>query len=257
MGAVRTLTRPIFPFISHTTTFIQEDGRLAVTQQEREMVAKDLGELGTGFWALWSFPHSRPAYLDFLLEVIQDICDFTVVVENHAAGRWMPRTSPEIIDQRNFVQHRLMSLPSEQEMVANGTVTAGNIDPQYECCRLVCIIYSFIVVFPVPPVVGPFETLTERLKTILQATEWRFFDRLRLRLHMWILIMGAIASIGLPDRPWFLLRTMEVLKELDMHRWKDLKALLKRFLWHPRTSDFDGLDVWTAIQEVDTPGLAR
>ncbi len=60
--------------------------------------------------------------------------------------------------------------------------------------------------------------------------------------------MGAIASIGLPDRPWYLLRVMEVLDEFDMANWKDLKDLLKTFLWHPRTSDLDGLDIWKAVQ---------
>src|ERR1700743_927657 len=121
MGAVRNLTRPIFPFISHTTTFVQEDGRLAVPSHEREAVANDLGKLGTGFWKVWNLnAATTPVYLDPLLEVIQDIGDFTVVVENHASGRWVPRTSPEIIDQRNFVQHRLLSLSTEQEFVDQG-----------------------------------------------------------------------------------------------------------------------------------------
>jgi hypothetical protein len=254
MGAVRNLTRPIFPFISHTTTFVREDGRLAVTQHEHDAVAIDLGQLGTGFWQVWSLnAASTAAYLDLLLEVIQDMADFTVVVENHASGRWMPRTSPEIIDQRNFVQHKLMSLQTEEELIVSGGLAVEDIDVQYESCRLACIIYSFIVVFPVPPVVGPFEILVERLKRTLQATAWTALDGPRLRLHLWILVMGTIASIGLPDRPWFLLRVMEVLEAFDMANWKDLKALLKTFFWHPRTSDFDGLEIWKAIQYADTP----
>ncbi|ETI28582.1 hypothetical protein G647_01032 [Cladophialophora carrionii CBS 160.54] len=258
MGAVRNLTRPIFPFVSHTATFVHEDGRLAVSQHEREAVAKDLGLLGAGFWQVWSLnAASTAAYLDRLFEVIQDMADFTIVVENHASGRWIPRTSPEIIDQRNFVQHKLMSLHSEEELVVSGGLVAEDIDVQYETCRLACIVYSFLVVFPVPPVVGPFETLVGRLKRTLKATDWTVFDRPRLRLHLWILIMGSIASIGLPDRPWFLLRVMEVLEDVGMTNWKGLKALLKTFLWHPRTSDLDGLDIWKATQHADTPDLAQ
>ncbi|KIW72876.1 hypothetical protein PV04_01037 [Phialophora macrospora] len=258
MGAVRNLTRPIFPFISHTTTFVQEDGRLAVTQYERDAVTTDLGQLGTGFWQVWSLnAASTAAYLDLLLEVIQDMGDFTVVVENHASGRWIPRTSPEIIDQRNFVEHKLMSLQTEQELIGSGRLAVEDLDVQYESCRLACIVYSFIVIFPVPPVVGPFETIVERLKRALHATAWKVFQGPRLRLHLWIVIMGSIASIGLPDRPWFLLRVMEVLEEFDMKDWKDLKALLKTFLWHPRTSDLDGLEIWKAIQHSDTPELAK
>ncbi|OQV03891.1 hypothetical protein CLAIMM_08871 [Cladophialophora immunda] len=193
MGACRNIGRPIFPFISHTATFVSEDGRLSVTSHERDAVAPDLGQLGTGFWQVWSANASSTSYLDDLLTVIRDICDFTVVVENHASGRWMPRTSPEIIDQRNFVQHKLMSLLSAEELVATSDAAAAvDDDAQYETCRLACILYSFLVVFPVPPVVGPFEILIERVKRALQAVEWKIFEPPRLRLHLWILVMGAI-----------------------------------------------------------------
>ncbi|KAJ9609018.1 hypothetical protein H2200_006789 [Cladophialophora chaetospira] len=249
VGAVRNLTRPIFPLISHTSTFIQEDGRLAVTQPEREAVADDLGQLGTSFWHVWEADSSTPAYLDPLFEVIQDICDFTIVVENHASGTWVPRTSPEIIDQRTFVQHKLMSLRTGDELINADTVTSDDIDPQYESCRLASIMFSFLVVFPVPPVIGPVETLTERLRWPLQASEWTMLDRRKLRLHLWILIIGAIASIGLPDRPWFLLRIMEVRARSEIVNWKELEALLKTFLWHPRTNDFDGLEIWKAVHQ--------
>ncbi len=195
MGAVRNLNRPIFPFISHTTTFVQEDGRLAVTQHEREAVASDLGPLATGFWEVWSTDDSTPVYLDSLLKVIQDICDFSIVVENHTSGRFVPRTSPEIIDQRNFVQHRLMSLCPEDELIVAETVRPEDVDIQYESCRLACIIYSLLVVMPIPPVVGPFETLTEKLKSLLQATEWAVLGGSEI----------ATASMGLwswvPSRP--------------------------------------------------------
>ncbi|OAP57591.1 hypothetical protein AYL99_08329 [Fonsecaea erecta] len=246
MGACRNISRPIFPFISLTVSFVREDGRLAITNHERNAVAADLGPLGTSFWQVWASNASTPSYLEDLLTVIGDVCDFTVVVENHASGRWIPLTSPEIIDQRNFVQHKLMSLRPAEELVAATNITVDEV--QYETCRLACIIYSFIVVFPVPPVVGPFETLTDKLKRALQATEWKGFEPERLKLHLWILVMGAMGSIGLPDRPWFLLRIMEVLEEFDMAAWKDLKVLLQSFLWHPRTSDPDGVDIWKAVQ---------
>ena len=236
---------------------MNDDGRLAVTQQEIEAAFQDLGQLGTGFWQIVDpDATSLPAYLDALLEVIQDICDFTLVVENHASGRWVPRTSHEMIDQRNFVQHKLMSLKSEQELVNDG-LPWDKIDSQYEGCRLACIAYSFLVVFPVPPVVGPFENLTDRMKKSLQACKWTILDGERLRLHLWILIMATIASIGLPDRPWFLLRTMDVLGEFNFKDWKDLRLLLKTYLWHPRTSDFDGIDLWRAIKQADTVELVQ
>ena len=46
------MQKPIFPFISHTATFMK-DGRLCVTEDERDAVATELGSLGTGFQHVW------------------------------------------------------------------------------------------------------------------------------------------------------------------------------------------------------------
>jgi hypothetical protein len=261
MGAIRTITRPVFPFVPHTATFINEEGRLAVTQAEREAVAAGLGQAGSGFWNVWSDPSSRPVCINRLLSVIQDMCDFTIVVENHASGRWMSQSSSEVIDQRNYVQHRLMSLISEEEFDSIEPGRLETLEPQYECCRLACIVFSFLVVFPVPPVVGPFETLTERLKLAIQEIQWAMLattDIWRQKLHVWVLVLGAIASIGLPGRRWFELEVAKTVRILRIHEWKDMKILLKQFLWHSRTSDADGMNIWRALDlQLDAREMIR
>lgn len=242
IGACRTVQKPIFPFIPHTTSFIQ-DGELNVTSAEFAAVSLDLGKLGTGFWDVWDVRSSSGMHEFFA--VIQDACDFTVVVENYIRGRWMQRTSTEIMDQRNYIQHSLMSLKSYQELKDNRVYVD---DLHYESGRLAVIIYSFLVIFPIPPVAGPFETLTRLLRRELERTSLKEGKLARLRIQLWILMMGAIASIGLPCRSWFISEMSLFARMANVNNWQHLQSILQTFLWHSGTNNIDGLDIWDDVE---------
>ena len=160
----------------------------------------------------------------------------------------MRRTFPELIDQRNYVQHALMSLESGRHLDGRG---GGAF--QYESCRLASTVYSFLVIFPVPPVVGPFEILTQQLSRELETIEHDGLPPARLNLHIWALFMGAIGSIGLPSHGWFLSKVKTLLQKTDIREWKDLQMVLRSFLWHPSTNDVDGFNIWTETQYEETP----
>ena len=215
------------------------DGELSISIAEREAAAATgLGPLGRGFSKVWDAA-SSPAIVE-LHRIIRLACDLTIVIENCTQGRWL-RPIPEMIDQRNYVQHSLMSLPTSQDLIDRGVDIC---DPYYDSCRLATIIYSFLLIFPVPPVSGPFETLTLQLRRELETMSLENKDCPRPEMHLWILVMGAIASLGLPARPWFLSRAMALSDTLDLHEWQDLKRVLESFLWHYSTSDVDGVEVW-------------
>lgn len=215
-----------------------------MTTEEFEAVASDLGSLGTGFWDVWSASSSTE--IQELSGVICDACDFTVVVENYIRGRWMQRTSTEILDQRNYIQHRLMSLETTEELKNQSICTD---DLHYESCRLATIAYSLLVIFPVLPIPGPFEILTERLRQELETIPLEGHTIPRLRMHLWILVMGAIACIGLPDRSWFISRIATLSQTMKICKWQDLQTVLRKFLWHPSTSNTDGIEIWNEVKE--------
>ena len=242
MSACRFLQKPIFPFVAHSNDFAV-NGRLSVSDQEREWVMSTLGQLGSGFWEVWGL--STTVEVNQLCMAIQHICDFTMVVENHVEGRWMPRTFTEIIDQRNFVQHSLMSLKTKQELVDSNSVIG---EPLYECCRLAVIVYSFLIVFPLPPVEGPFEALAAQLQMDWIVTGLDRPTKSRSRILLWILVMGAIAAIGLPERPWFLSQIRTLSRRMGIGDWEEMKDVLQSFLWLPSASDLDGQDLWIEMQ---------
>lgn len=209
-------------------------------------MALDLGKLGTGFWEVWDIRSSPDMHE--LFGIIQDACDFTVVVENYIRGRWMQRTSTEIMDQRNYIQHSLMSLKSSAELKEREIYVD---DLHYESGRLALIIYSFLVIFPIPPVAGPFETLTRLLRRELGRTNLKEGPVARLNIQLWILIMGAIASIGLPCRPWFVSEISRIAKMANVKSWQHLQSIMQSFLWHPGTNNIDGLDIWSEVEGLD------
>jgi hypothetical protein len=219
------------------------DGRLSVTDQEREWAIPTLGRLGSGFWEIWGL--STTVEGSELYGVIKHICDFTIVVENHVQGRWAPRTFTVIIDQRNFVQHSLMSLKTKKELLDSNSIVE---EPLYECCRLAVIAYSFLVVFPLPPVAGPFEALVAQLRMELTAIGLHNPTVPGSNLLLWILVMGAIAAIGLPERPWFLSQIRTLSTQMGIGEWKRMRDILQSFLWLSSTSDPDGLDLWIEMQ---------
>jgi hypothetical protein len=242
MTASRFLQKPIFPFVAHSNDFAV-NGRLSVSDEEREWVMSTLGQLGSGFWEVWG--PSTTVEVNQLCMVIQHMCDFTMVVENHVQGRWMPRTFTQIIDQRNFVQHSLVSLKTKQELVDSNSVIG---EPLYECCRLAVIVYSFLIIFPLPPVEGPFEALTAQLQMDWIATGLDRPTKSRSRILLWILVMGAIAAIGLPERPWFLSQIRTLSRRMGIGDWEEIKHVLQSFLWLPSASDLDGQDLWIEMQ---------
>lgn len=207
-------------------------------------MASDLGSLGTGFWDVWN-EDSPPEILD-LSEVIRDACYFTIVVENYVRGRWMQRTSTEILDQRNYIQHSLMSLRTSQELRSQGIRVN---DLHYESCRLATIIYSFLVVFPVPPIPGPFETVTHLLQQELEKIHIESLEMPRLTMHLWTLVMGAIACIGLSERSWFVSKITKLSQIMEIREWQDLQKVLRSYLWHPGTSNADGIELWDEVEE--------
>ncbi|ETI23930.1 hypothetical protein G647_05737 [Cladophialophora carrionii CBS 160.54] len=96
-----------------------EADRLAVSVAEREWAESTMGSSATSFPMVWPDPQDEA--LSALLGVIQDMADFTIVVENYVEGRFVPRPPVVLTDQRNYIQHRLMSLESLEEIESRRT----------------------------------------------------------------------------------------------------------------------------------------
>lgn len=232
------------PFIPFTDAWGDQNRGLAISNDERDSARPVLGALGNSFLTIWNEPFADSILS--LLQVVQHLCDFTIIVENYMEGLPVTRPPAALTDQRNFTQHALMSLPPAREIENQ---TGDPCDAQYEPCRLACIVYSFLVIFPFPPMVGLFENVTARLqRSLLNMPSLSHTDRRRSSLQLWIVVMGSLMAIGLPERDWFVAELVLVMDRLEVLELGQFTALIQGFLWHPKTSGRDGLELWRAVQ---------
>lgn len=236
------------PFIPFTDIYL-DGNRLTMTEHERQSTRSTLGSLGTSFLKVWK-DSTDYATLQ-LLQAIQHLCDFTMVLENYVEGRPVSRPPATLTDQRNFTQYALMSLPSAQEIEND---MAEPCDVQYEPCRVACIIYSLLVVLPLPPIARLFEKIAAKLQRSLLNIRSGIIEDSRVELQVWILAMGAIISIGLPERDWFVEELSRVLQTSGIRGLKTFTDVLQGFLWHSKTSGRDGIALWRALPMEEEAG---
>ena len=153
-----------------------------------------------------------------------------------------PKSLAWLSDERNFVQHNLMlltPLPSEVQ----------DEHPLMRFTRLGTVIYSLLVVFPLPSVAAPFHQLAHDVRTLLLDPSIQASWADASDLILWVTVMGAIASTGGPDRPWYRTILDELTRRLEVDSWPGMRERLGMFLWYEYTNDSDGLKLWTEIEE--------
>jgi hypothetical protein len=245
-NATREGKAPRLPFISYTDSYILNNGQLAIETFQNRQTRELQRRLGASFARMWSMEDGQP--IADLLTVIRYMCDFTIVVDNYNQGVYMK--SLVMIDQRNFTQHGLWSLRSARKFEC----ATGNIcDQLYEPCRLACMVYSLLVIFPYPPTVTVCSRLATSIKrSILRITTIQAIasERTSMELKLWTLVMGCLISTGLPHRGWFVAQIKALAKQLNVDHHSSLTDILQGYLWHPRTSARDGMELWRELQSI-------
>jgi hypothetical protein len=186
-----TLTKPFFPFIisagdipdSHTTPI--------------------LPKLGT---RLLSLERSHPHLLHpEIISCIKDLLDLVRFAERCRSipGQVFEESTsePEFYDNRTlYVEYRLLSFPYDYENVK----TIQNSNPLQECIRLALLLFINSALWHSwPPSSAIVRSPLTALHRALETTNVMFLWQLNPDVLMWILFIGANASLGQIERPWF------------------------------------------------------
>jgi hypothetical protein len=233
------MQQPGVPFIPYSPGFYK--------QARHSSSAAELDALGTGFEEAW--PKVQAEEIQDLRATLLDFANFTTFMDDFIEGRTMLAEPIQLTDFRNYCQHKLMSLPSQSSLTGDGQ---PEVDPLYEICRLACVAYSLLVIFPLAPTVGLFENLLLRMQSEItrMAAETARFKAPQWRLFFWTLTMGAIAGTGLAERQFFLFELRRCLDSLNISGWREALNTLVQFLWHPSTNNKDGLTLWSDLQSL-------
>ncbi|KAJ9663807.1 hypothetical protein H2198_000567 [Neophaeococcomyces mojaviensis] len=198
-----------------------------------------LMSLGTGFCAIRSWLPTDQAIT--LEQVFLDLAKYTRASDDFLSNHEQAYGPAVMADQRNAVQHALMSLALSNEACFNQR-------DLYELSWLAGVAYSLIATFPLAPNAAPFSRIAQLIRLKMSSSTLLSSWSEAPHLMLWITVLGAICAIGSPDRATY----VEVLKQetwrLDVHSWKDLRAQLMNFLWFPIASDTDGIKLWKDIE---------
>lgn len=179
-------------FVAHAGEYLDSQDRLLLTEDESVYAKPTLSQLASGFGRVWSDDSRRP--VTDLLRVVTRMSDFVTILESYLDGRSIGKSSATLMDQNNFAHHALMSLPSAKEFTR---ATSNLTDVLYEPCRLSCIIFSLLVIFPVPLTLPLCSKIIAALLRHLVVVEHAMEeDCARKELTAWILTMGAVFALA-------------------------------------------------------------
>ncbi|RAK80829.1 uncharacterized protein BO72DRAFT_492817 [Aspergillus fijiensis CBS 313.89] len=162
------------------------------------------------------------------LEILHDMVIYTDRIQSLVHGR-VCQSQPQmlsLVEQRNWIQHRLLSLPSKDECVAP-------VSFLYEPFRLAARIYSLAVILPLPMAVAPFARLAKLLQVeISQAMEYEpVLSDAEVDLLLWMVVLGGIASEGKRVRSWYETMLRHLLQGRDFICFAEVKSAMKKVLW--------------------------
>ncbi|KAJ9496118.1 hypothetical protein H2202_008364 [Exophiala xenobiotica] len=232
MCANREMARPVFPFVPRFGNPEDELLRIAAA-------CPFLPTLGTGFSDLDRVLNAKQVAP--LSTVLRCMSAYTLVLEAFAVGIQHLPALGLLAELRNFVQHSLLSL------TPRGSSNSDSVPPLFEMCHTVAIVYSWIVIFPAPVQAMPFHEAAMRIRELLDSDQADSYWTEVPWLMIWIVVMGAIASLGSCEEQGYVRFLSRALQRLNIHSWTVLKGRLEMFLWYSRASDLDGLDLWQEI----------
>lgn len=182
---------------------------------------------------------------DPMLEVLEYMEAITMAIDHYLQGKPGGLTLGQIIRTRTGVQKRLLLLPTAEELNIN--ITPSSRPNLYECCRLTAMIFSVAVIFPIPNTYDVLQTLVRGLIASLEVTDIESHSVDCSGVLLWMLVLGGIAALGKPERPWFVSNLALVGVERLKLDWDGVEAILKPFLWLESACSHGGRQLWDEV----------
>ncbi|ETI27177.1 hypothetical protein G647_09860 [Cladophialophora carrionii CBS 160.54] len=196
--------------------------------------------MGSGFSEL---QHEQMRQTLFLM------CEATAALDHCHRGGPSPPSIWDVARIRLAVQHRLCSFdPLTPEQISLA-------DLQFELCRLSALIYSDLVLFPIPEqsdVKPPlFYDLGRTLDKYESVAEPSQIDR---DFLAWCVLLAAAASISYPVFRTQFIQRLEGLVGSDerLRDWEFYEGVVKRYLWWGYLLDPPAKEAFAAISWPDT-----
>ena len=177
------------------------------------------------------------------VKAFRTMCDVTIALDHYHRGGPTSPTLSDLVMIRNSCQHRLLSLPDH---------SAQREKPgfcMYEVCRLAALIYSNLVIFPLPTNCGVGDKLVSRLCKALVAAFATFPD-ISHRVLLWAVTLGGIQCSSSSDRRWFVQQFADLSERFALAQWGRIVDSLTSFVWSDFVLEKEGVELWLEAREL-------
>ncbi|KIW11764.1 hypothetical protein PV08_09036 [Exophiala spinifera] len=195
-----------------------------------------------------SFLRSGPSMMD----VIVLMKHISLALEHFHRGARDAPDFANIIQARTGIQHKLLSLPQDPEGMSPADMYL------YKLCRFCLLIYSNMVLFPLPPSSGVGTQLAMALKALLiEESQTHVFarDTTELKLLLWAVVLGGISDGSDVDRSWFQDQYRRVASDIGIGSWQQLETQLTSFLWLDFVLNKEAVGFWAESRMRSAPGV--
>lgn len=160
---------------------------------------------------------------------------FNAMLAYYLSGNSQSPSLANFADARNRIQHDLLSLPQGDQLDAAivSDLTAASTTG-YELMRISLLLYSFVVIFPIPFPFGPFIQLRVMLREVLTKPDT--YRRLPNAIILWSLTIGSIIPTH-EEKDWFAKRLIEIMSWTKVGSVEELKVILKSIIWQESVLD--------------------
>lgn len=156
---------------------------------------------------------------------------------------WQTDALIPIIHWRNAIHHKLVSLPRAIGLPSRDSVL-------YEACRLATLIYSNLVIFPLPACSGVQSRLAVQIRRVLDSCGVYSCWVEEPLTMLWLTTMGGIAATDEVDRLWHVGRLRLICFEIlqgSIPTWQACTEVLETYLWWHHVCDEPGRLLWAKM----------
>ncbi|KFY94549.1 hypothetical protein V501_01903 [Pseudogymnoascus sp. VKM F-4519 (FW-2642)] len=179
-----------------------------------------------------------------ITDVFLKLRDYSEAIELYEGVSVLPEF---MADNRNWVLHRLLSLPSASVLLYQAYTLSEEFHRTmlcYEACRLAAMMYCIHVVFPTPRSLHGRKMLLPLMKEAIQRIDLLMASEELAELVLWCVVIGGIAASGQDVRSWFLIQRNILSTELRLTEWSEVKIVMRKFAWVDSACDPGGKALW-------------
>ena len=199
--------------------------------------------IGTGFKQLDSVDVN-------LANILRNSGEITVALDHYQECRPNAPRLTDLVNAANETHHKLLNLRADIPPYPS------RLDFLRDICRLAGLIYSDVVLFPLPPTTGVRPRLAEQLRSAVEQFEkiepagsaQEYYGHDHNLLVMWALTLGALASLNTPEKVYFVEKLRGYVDRVPyVSEWRAFSDILGTYLWWDYIFEEPGQSLWMEV----------